>query len=134
MKTALIFALLLISFWNAANCQNHTLTVNVAGFKNDRGQVLVSLQTPDKKMVIGQKVTIKNQKAQIVFENVLKGKYSVRLFHDENNNQKMDTNFIGLPKENWGCSNNVKARFGPPDFDEMLFMLDKDQSIAIQMQ
>ena len=134
MKTALIFALLLISFWNAANSQNHTLTVNVAGFKNDRGQVLVSLQTPDKKMVIGQKVTIKNQKAQIVFENVLKGKYSVRLFHDENNNQKMDTNFIGLPKENWGCSNNVKARFGPPDFDEMLFMLDKDQSIAIQMQ
>ena len=132
MKTVLIFVLLLFGF--AANSQNHTLTVNVAGFKNDKGQVLVSLQTPDKKMVIGQKVTIKNQKAQIVFENVSKGKYAVRLFHDENNNQKMDTNFIGLPKENWGCSNNVKARFGPPNFDEMIFVLDKDQSIAIQMQ
>ena len=121
---------------NRAIAQNdtYTLTVNVAGFENDKGQVLVSLETPDKKMVTGKKAGIKNQKAQIIFESVPRGKYAVRLFHDANNNQKMDTNFVGLPKENWGCSNNVKARFGPPKFDEMLFILDKTQTIAVQMQ
>ena len=44
--------------------------------------------------------------------------------HDENRNGKLDTNFLGIPKEGVGASNNPKSRFGPPSFEESMFVLD----------
>jgi len=41
------------------------------------------------------------------------GKYAVSVFHDENSNGKLDTNFLGIPREGVGASNNAKGHFGP---------------------
>lgn len=38
--------------------------------------------------------------------------------HDENDNKKLDTNWIGIPKEGFGYSKDVMGRFGPPKFDD----------------
>jgi uncharacterized protein (DUF2141 family) len=43
--------------------------------------------------------------------------------HDSNSNQKLDTNWIGIPKEGYGFSNNAKATLGPPSFDQVKFNL-----------
>lgn len=42
------------------------------------------------------------------------GDYGVAVYHDVNDNDKMDRNFIGLPKEPYGFSNNARGSFGPP--------------------
>ncbi|MCX2763828.1 DUF2141 domain-containing protein [Aquimarina muelleri] len=34
------------------------------------------------------------------------GEYAISCFYDANNNKKMDTNFLGIPKEKVGASNN----------------------------
>lgn len=52
------------------------------------------------------------------------GRYSVALYHDENGNKKFDQDFIGVPTEGYGFSNNPGFRFGKPDIEETLFTLD----------
>ena len=51
------------------------------------------------------------------------GTYAIGIFHDVNLNNKMDNNFLGIPVEQFGFSNNARALFGPPDFDDAAFVL-----------
>ena len=51
------------------------------------------------------------------------GQYAVGIFHDVNLNNKMDNNFLGLPKEQYGFSNNARALFGPPSYEDAAFEL-----------
>jgi uncharacterized protein (DUF2141 family) len=67
-----------------------------------------------------QYVPVKNQPISIKFNNVKHGTYSVNVFHDENSNKDIDKNFIGIPKEGYGFSNNPKL-FGPPSFEKTKF-------------
>jgi uncharacterized protein (DUF2141 family) len=62
-----------------------------------------------------------------VFEKVPFGTYAVSVRHDENGNGKLDTNFIGMPKEGVGTSNNPRSRFGPPSFRDAVFELDREE-------
>ncbi|GAB3942397.1 hypothetical protein GCM10028805_06980 [Spirosoma harenae] len=62
--------------------------------------------------------------------NVL-GRYAVRFFIDENNNQKLNKSLLGVPKEGWGCSIDAKGTSGPPKFDAMLFSLNAEKTIVI---
>ena len=55
-------------------------------------------------------------------------------YHDENNNGKFDENMLGMPKEGYCFSNNVKPRFSAPNFNQCAFDYQGgDQSIAITM-
>ena len=47
------------------------------------------------------------------------GEYAISIFHDSNGNGELDTNFIGLPKEPVALSNNAKAKFGPPKYEDL---------------
>ncbi len=62
-----------------------------------------------------------------VFEHVPYGTYAISVMHDENRNGKLDTNFIGIPREGVGASNNPVSRFGPPSFDSSSFRLDRQE-------
>lgn len=62
------------------------------------------------------------------------GTYALSVIHDENENDKLDTNFIGIPKEAFGFSNNPKIYFGPPSFEKASFELNKDSTITIKMK
>jgi uncharacterized protein (DUF2141 family) len=49
------------------------------------------------------------------------GKYAVAAYVDNNKNGKQDKNFLGVPKESYGFSNDARGMFGPPDFAEAEF-------------
>lgn len=49
------------------------------------------------------------------------GLYAVAVYHDENANIKFDKNWLGLPSEGYGISNNPTIFLGPPTFDEAKF-------------
>ena len=51
------------------------------------------------------------------------GEYAVTLFVDFNGNKKLDKNFLGIPKEQYGFSNNVMGRMSPPTFDQSKFAI-----------
>jgi uncharacterized protein (DUF2141 family) len=67
------------------------------------------------------KVKAKPQKTELEIRDLPFGKYAVSILHDENDNKKLDTNFLGIPKEGFGSSNNPKSKFGPPKYKEALF-------------
>ena len=52
------------------------------------------------------------------------GRYAISAFHDANDNAELDTNFLGIPKESYGFSNNARGRFGPPSFEQAAFEFD----------
>ena len=60
--------------------------------------------------------------------------YAFSFFHDLNNNKKLDTNFLGIPKEPYGFSNNKKGRFGPPKFSEASLEINKNSYYKISIE
>jgi uncharacterized protein (DUF2141 family) len=64
---------------------------------------------------------IHNGTAVCVFKSVPKGVYAISAFHDQNNNGKLDTNFIGLPTEDYCASRDARNTFGPPSFADARF-------------
>ena len=64
---------------------------------------------------------IENKRALCSFSGIAPGDYAVAVFQDENSNGKLDRNFLGIPKEGVGASNDAKGRFGPPKFDDAHF-------------
>lgn len=61
------------------------------------------------------------------------GTYAIGIFHDVNLNNKMDNNFLGIPVEQFGFSNNARALFGPPDFEDAAFLLKGSASQSIDL-
>ncbi|WP_223861367.1 DUF2141 domain-containing protein [Geminicoccus harenae] len=73
-------------------------------------------------------------RSAVVFSNLDPGRYAVIAFHDENGNTKLDKNFMGVPIEPYGFSNNVQGFLGPPPFDDAAMALeDNNQAIHIAM-
>jgi uncharacterized protein (DUF2141 family) len=107
--------------------------LTVIGLENDIGDIKVGLfnsaesftgKTKDK--FGGAIIKIQNKKAQYVFSNVPYGEYAIKLFHDENGDDEINTNFLGIPTESYGFSNNAKALFGPPSFEKAKFIVSLD--------
>ncbi len=126
--------MILLGFYSQSKAQSAaTLIVNVKNIKNNSGSILVTVQDANKKVVQQKTVTIANRSAQAVFTKLNDGNYAVNLFHDKNNNSRLDTGIFGIPKEGWGVSNDAKGSFGPPKFEDMLFKLEKDMAILIHV-
>jgi uncharacterized protein (DUF2141 family) len=113
------------------------LTINISGLNSNKGSLLVAVYDQKeaflKKQLISNTVKIKNKKSIITFRNLPKGEYAVSFVHDKNDNKKMDTNFFGVPKEEYGCSNNAKGFMGPPKYDDAKFQLTADKIIEIKI-
>lgn len=100
------------------------LVVKIAGIRNAEGNIRVALRTDENTIVAGQIADIypKTLTAEAVFDNLAEGDYGVALIHDENKNEKLDFNEVGMPLEGYGHSNNPAKRTGPPDFNETKFI------------
>ncbi len=104
------------------------LHVRVVNLRNSTGQVICTLfDSPaafpsDSSKAIGQiAVPIKDDAAVCSFGALAPGKYALVTFHDENSNGKFDRNWLGLPKEGFAFSNNVRPVFSPPSFKAAAF-------------
>jgi uncharacterized protein (DUF2141 family) len=110
------------------------VSVDIVGLHSDRGRVLAALYRgeagfPSKiKQAFARKVAVsKARQLRIVFENVPAGEFAVSMFHDENANNTLDTNFMGIPKEGWGTSRDAKASFGPPSYADARLTLARGE-------
>ena len=108
--------------------RENVLRVKIDGLRNARGQVVCALFSsardfPKKaeKAVAHATSEIAHGQATCEFQSIAFGTYAVSVFHDENSNGKLDTNFIGIPREGVGASNNAKGRLGPPKFAAAAF-------------
>ena len=64
---------------------------------------------------------IADKAATCTFSGVKPGTYAVAVFHDVNDNGKLDTGFLGIPTEPTGASNDARGSMGPPKFKDAQF-------------
>jgi len=66
------------------------------------------------------------------FSDLPYGEYAIVLYHDENGNDMMDKNFLGMPKEGYGASGYASVFFSEPEFEKAEFFL-RSESVTIRI-
>jgi uncharacterized protein (DUF2141 family) len=112
--------------------QPSQLHLKITNLRNNQGKVRICLYQSDngfpshpEKAYRIAKADVQQGRSEATFTDLPLGEYAIALIHDENVNEKLDTNFMGIPKEGYGASNNAGGKFGPPKFEDARFTLDK---------
>jgi len=141
MKTAFLTFLILINLASSIHGQEKatvSIQLDITCTKFNKGSILIALYESEesymKEIYKSADVPVKDHKAQFTFHSLKKGVYAFSFFHDLNNNKKLDTNFLGIPKEPYGFSNDKKGRFGPPKFDETSLEINKNSRFKISIE
>ena len=114
------------------------ILVIVKGLRNNKGDVKIGLfdskQSYDGKeeKFKGAILGINNKTAKWRLSGIPFGEYAIKAFHDEDGDDRIDTNFFGMPTERYGFSNNARGMFGPPSFDKAKFQFTSD-SLKIEI-
>ena len=136
--------ILLLTLVVSATAWSGELTIKVANIKHEG--VLYAAVYDDKEVfesdkgdnsqqrpgIVGglvKKVTVGEAEGTIELEA---GTYSIGFFIDKNDNEKLDTNFLGVPTEQFGFSNDAMGRFGPPSFEAASFTLDEETILIMR--
>ena len=61
------------------------------------------------------------------------GTYAIGIFHDANLNNRLDNYFFGVPREQYGFSNNARGFMGPPSFEDAAFSVEGKTEISITL-
>lgn len=144
MKSIILIAFLLILILPRGICQSDstaTITVEITGLRSSDGKVGISLFRSEEgfpgdseKAIERAYIEIENQSATVIFEDLLPGNYAIAVYHDEDEDGEIETNFIGIPKEGTGSSNNPKARMGPPRYEDCKFDIATTNYLKIEMK
>ena len=97
-------------------------------FESDRGD----RPGPQPGIVAGSIINVGTEFYKETFE-IPAGTYVIGYYIDANENEKLDTNFIGIPKEQFGFSNNARGTFGPPNFESASFTLDSYHKLLMEL-
>ncbi len=137
MVLILIAGSALTSFAGQKNLGNLLITIN--GFENSNGIAKLALVNSKENYNASEpfqgfnyNITDKvvNTEIQLPY-----GEYAIKVYHDENGNDKMDKRMFGIPIERYGFSNNARSAFGPPVYQEAVFTIDspeKEISITVK--
>jgi len=109
-----------------------SLEMEINNLESNKGPIYIRILDENENPVIVGTSPVINYSSEISFDSIFPGKYAIQFFHDENENQKMDFNLIGIPKEKFGSSNDVKPILGPPKFEKMLFEIYQDKKIVMK--
>lgn len=119
------------------------LSVKVTGIKAAEGNLLYTVfnqaegfpDKPEKAYKWGV-VPVSGTSQTLSFSDLPPGRYAIGIIHDANSNQRCDTNWLGVPSEGFGFSNNAQPRWnGPPRFESAVFTLQPSgtrQTIALR--
>lgn len=136
-----LFAVFAASNTSVTTPEGPAIQVTVTGIRSDKGEILAALFAGEKgfpgdaaKAFRAAKGLPQKGKAHLSFEQVPPGTYAIALFHDEDGDGKLNTNFIGLPKEGYGVSNNVKNLFSGPSFQQAAFRHQTSTQLTIVMR
>ena len=117
------------------------LKIEVNGIEDIKGNLRIGIfnsQTDfpeDEAASFNQDIPVRGKRQTVVFSDLPKGYYAVAVYHDENRDQELSTNFFGMPTEDYGFSNNARATFSAPDYSDCKFYFDGiDKTVSIDLE
>lgn len=117
----------------------NTLSISVDGVKTSSGKISVAIYDKSDSFLKFDRVfksdSTKAEKGttHIFIDDLPEGEYALAIFHDENSNDKLDTNWIGIPKEAIGFSKGKMKAFGPPSFRDCALTINTNSEIRISL-
>ena len=124
---SLLAAFALASIFIAGPASAARIIVMIDGLHSANGNVFVGLYANPNKFLQGnqcdafKKVRANTGPITVAFDNLPPGTYAVGAYHDENGNDHLDTNFLGLPVEGYALSNGVRVVMSKPTFQQAAF-------------
>ena len=110
---------------------NH-LTIHFHGIENQRGQLVAALWDSAEHWLSKQHSPrlsfagrIAEGRATWQINHLAFGRYAISAFHDRDADGELDSGLFGIPREDYGFSNNAGGGFGPPDFDAASFTFER---------
>ena len=140
MKQFNLLILILLLFNTIAIAQYSDLHVKITNIKEVEGHIEIGLynnaevfpEVDKQYKVFYFKVT--SNEIEYTIKNLKNGRYALAIFHDLNSDTICNRNIMGIPKEDYGFSNNVRPFLSPPSFDDALIILNSKKTITIQLE
>ncbi|MEO0527635.1 MAG: DUF2141 domain-containing protein, partial [Bacteroidota bacterium] len=132
----LLFVVLLLPFLGLSQ---NKLSIQVNKVNCSSGKVSVAIYNESEGFLKFEKVfksnSVKANKGttEVIIDDLPSGRYAVAVFHDVNGNDELDTNWMGIPKEDIAFSNAKMKLFGPPSFKECSFEVVSDKQIQLTL-
>ncbi len=136
MKILLLFFGLFTSLFST---ENPKLTIKISNIEKVKGEIKIGVfNTHTNFLKEGSAIknyTLKVEKntAVIIITDLPKGEYAISMYHDENSDNECNRNFIGIPKEAYGFSNNIRPRMSAPKYDDCKFIFSENKILNIKL-
>ncbi len=136
MKSIILFLGLVVTIYPTSHPQ---LTIKISNIEKIQGEIKVGIFNTDThflkegKALKTYSVKVDKNTASFTISDLPKGEYAVSMYHDVNSDNKMNTNLIGIPKEPYGFSNNVKPIMSAPKFNDCKFNFEENTTLNIKL-
>lgn len=121
-----------------------SIILTLVGFRSGTGSVGISIFAAENREAFPAQSDRAQQthyislngstKIEVPLTGLADGTYAIAVMHDENQDGKLKTNFLGMPTEGFGFSNDPKIYFGAPSFDKAAVKLDQQSRPVIKMK
>ena len=111
--------------------------LEVYGFENLDGNLAIAIDNSseqfdsDIECYIDTTIDVISTDMTIIIDGISSGTYAVSIFHDEDEDSKLDLGLLDIPQEGFGFSNNPDIGFSKPEFNDCKFVIEEGQSIAV---
>ena len=136
MYTLLLYFMLLAGFTSS---ENPKLTIEIQNIEVIDGYIRIGVFNSNEKFLKKDaifkkyKIAVEDSIETIIVNDLPKGEYAFILYHDINGDGKMNRKLIGIPKEPFGFSNNVRPKLSKPTFEECKFVLEDNLVLQIKL-
>lgn len=125
-----LFALGLFWLFTLVQPSNHTVNITINNIKEPSGKLRIAVykgkENYQENAMIDTSFVVENEKSKKIKLRLPQGEYAIGVFHDLNDNEELDKNFMGIPTEGFGFSNKSMGTFGPPSYEDTKFNVDKN--------
>jgi uncharacterized protein (DUF2141 family) len=143
LATSLLAAPFGILVATADEVPARTIHADIKGIQGNDGEIACAFfhsadgfpVAPSPKAAVTVTAPIRDEGARCVFPDAAPGRYAIAAIHDANGNGDLDRNWLGIPTEGYGFSENARARFGAPSFHVASFPFDGEELfLTIRLQ
>ena len=131
-----------IALWGAgpaAAVDAGKLVIQITGVRSSDGFVRVAVydardQFPGGRTVAGLDARAHQGTTVVDLGDLPAGQYAFAFYHDEDGDGQFGRNFVGLPTEGFGFSNDALVVLGPPSFDDAAFAVAGEVTLSATMR
>lgn len=122
-----------------SSSSNPKLTIKISNIEKIKGEIKVGVFNTDTHFlkegyaIKNYSVKVENNTAILTIVDLPKGEYAITMYHDQNSDNECNRNFIGIPKEPYAFSNNIKPKMSAPKYKDCKFDLTENKTLNIKL-